>query len=56
VIGDEERELKPAKELGIVTVGIPTRKTRRNELQAASDFLISNITQLQGMLLELNKS
>jgi phosphoglycolate phosphatase-like HAD superfamily hydrolase len=56
VIGDEGRELAPARELGMATIGILTRKTRRNELQAASDFLISNITQLQNVLLELNKS
>jgi phosphoglycolate phosphatase-like HAD superfamily hydrolase len=56
VIGDERRELEPARELGIVTIGILTRKTRKSELQAASDFLISNMAQLQSVLLELSKS
>jgi len=56
VIGDEGRELAPARELGMATVGILTRKTRRNELRTTSDFLISSITQLQNVLLELNKS
>jgi len=56
VIGDMGRELKPAKELGITTIGLVTYKARKNELQETSDFLISNITQLQNLLLKLNKS
>jgi len=56
VIGDERRELEPARELGMVTIGIPMRKTRKGEVQVASDFLISNITQLRNVLNELNKS
>jgi len=56
VIGDMGRELKPAKELGIATVGLVTYKARKNELRNASDFLISSITQLQNVLLELDKT
>jgi phosphoglycolate phosphatase-like HAD superfamily hydrolase len=52
-IGDMERELKPAKELSITTVGLVTYQARKNELARASDFLISNITQLQKVLLKL---
>jgi len=55
-IGDMGRELKPAKELNIKTVGLVTYKARKNELAKTSDFLISNITQLQNVLFELNKS
>jgi len=56
VIGDMGRELKPAKELGISTIGLVTYKARKNELQETSDFLISSVTQLQNVLLELDKS
>jgi len=55
VIGDMGRELKPAKELGITTIGLVTYKARRNELREASDFLISSITQLPKVLLKSNK-
>jgi len=55
VIGDMGRELKPARELGIKTIGLVTYKARKNELQETSDFLISSITQLQNVLLKLNK-
>ena len=55
-IGDMGRELKPAKELGITTIGLVTYKARENELQEASDFLISSVTQLPNVLLELDKS
>jgi FMN phosphatase YigB (HAD superfamily) len=44
------RELKPAKELGITTIGLVTNEARENELREASDFLISNIKQLQNLL------
>lgn len=53
VIGDMGRELKPAQELGITTVGLVTYESRKEELQEASDFVISNITQLTKTLLEL---
>lgn len=52
VIGDMGMELKPAKELGITTIGLVTYESRKKELQATSDFLISSITQLQNMLLK----
>jgi phosphoglycolate phosphatase-like HAD superfamily hydrolase len=55
-IGDERRELEPAKELGMVTIGIPMRRERRSELQEASDFLISNMAQLPNVLLELDEA
>jgi len=54
-IGDMERELKPARELGITTVGLVTYKARKNELQETSDFLISRVTQLQNVLSELDQ-
>lgn len=50
VIGDMERELKPAKELGITTIGIIAHQARKNELEETSDFLISDITQLLNVL------
>jgi phosphoglycolate phosphatase-like HAD superfamily hydrolase len=56
VIGDMGRELKPAKDIGITTIGLVTYKARKNELQETSDFLISKITQLTEVLLELEKS
>jgi len=46
------KELKAAQELGITTIGLVTYEARRNELQKASDFMISSITQLQNILLE----
>jgi len=56
VIGDMGRELKPAKELGIPTIGLVTYKVRKKELQEASDVLISSITQLPKVLsLKLDK-
>jgi len=56
VVGDMGRELKPARELGITTIGLVTYRARKNELRLASDFLISSITQLQNVLLDLDKS
>lgn len=52
-IGDMGRELKPAKELGITTIGLVTYEARRNELLEASDFLITEITQVQKVLFKL---
>lgn len=52
VVGDMGRELRPARELGIKTIGLITYKTRKNELRETSDFLISRITQLQNVLFE----
>lgn len=56
VIGDMGRELKPAKELGITTIGLITYKARENELREWSDFSISRITQLPNLLKELDRS
>lgn len=56
VIGDMGRELKPAQELGITTVGLVTYEARKNELQKASDFTISSITQLQNILTRAPKN
>ena len=50
VIGDMGRELKPAQELGITTIGLVTYEARRSELQKVSDFMISSITELQNIL------
>jgi len=55
VIGDMGRELRPAKELGITTIGLVTYKAREKELRETSDFLISNVPQLQNVFLELDK-
>lgn len=55
-IGDMGRELKPAKELGISTIGLLTCKARENELREVADFLIPNITHLQNILHELPNS
>jgi phosphoglycolate phosphatase-like HAD superfamily hydrolase len=54
-IGDMGRELRPARELGITTIGLVTYKARENELHETSDFLISGIRQLQNVLLELDE-
>jgi len=55
-IGDMGRELKPAKELGITTIGLVTFKARESQLREASDFLISSMTRLQNALHEIDKS
>jgi len=55
-IGDMGSELRPAKELGMTTIGLVTYGARKNELREKSDFLISRITQLQNVLDELGKS
>jgi beta-phosphoglucomutase-like phosphatase (HAD superfamily) len=56
VIGDMRSELKPAKDLGMTTIGLIAHKARKKELQETSDFLISNITQLQNILFEPHES
>jgi len=53
VIGDMGSELSPAKELGMTTIGLVAYKGRKDELQKTSDFLISNITQLQSVLFQV---
>jgi len=52
-IGDMGRELRPAKDLGIITVGLITYKGRKKELEEASDFLISRMTRLRSVLSQL---
>ena len=54
-IGDMGRELRPAKELGITTIGLITYKARKDELTETSDLLISSITQLRNALHELEQ-
>ena len=49
-IGDSAGELKPARELGITTVGVITHESKRNELERTSDFVISSITQLKDLI------
>jgi FMN phosphatase YigB (HAD superfamily) len=55
-IGDMGRELKPAKELGMITVGLVTNKARLKELRESADFLISSMSKLESVLSELNES
>jgi FMN phosphatase YigB (HAD superfamily) len=55
-IGDMGRELKPAKELGMITVGLVTNKAKLKELRESSDFLIPSMSRLDSVLAELNKS
>ena len=55
-IGDMGRELKPAKELGMITVGLVTNKARLKELRESSDFLIPSMNKLDSVLAKLNKS
>jgi len=55
-IGDMGRELEPARELGITTIGLITYRTRMNALQKASDYLISRVNQVQKVIQEVNGS
>jgi len=55
-VGDMGSELKPAKDLGITTIGLITYKGRKKELEEASDFLISRITRLCSVLRQLSDS
>jgi phosphoglycolate phosphatase-like HAD superfamily hydrolase len=50
VIGDMASELKPAKEIGMATLGLLTDKGKEADLRKVSDRLISNITQLKTIL------
>jgi len=54
VVGDMVSELEPAKEMGIKTVGILSNKEREEDLGEASDYLISDMTELISFL-ELEK-
>ncbi len=53
VIGDMGRELQPARELGITTIGLATYESRKEELEAASDWVVSSIAELLDALPEL---
>lgn len=53
VVGDMASELKPAKELGILTVGLLTDKAKESELTEVADYLIPNIRLLQNLIHEL---
>jgi phosphoglycolate phosphatase-like HAD superfamily hydrolase len=47
VIGDMASEIKPAKEIGMATVGLLTDKGKEADLRKVSDRLIPNIAQLK---------
>jgi len=55
-VGDMGRELKPAKELGMITVGLVTNQARLKELREFADFLVPNMSKLDNVLAELNRS
>ncbi len=50
VVGDMASELKPAKELGILTVGLLTDKVKERELREVADYLIPNIRHLHSII------
>lgn len=51
-IGDMVKELKPAKELGILTVGILAEKARESGLRKVADYVIPSIKHLDGIIHE----
>ena len=53
VVGDMASELKPAKELGILTVGLLTDKAKESGLREVADYVIPNIRHLHNILHEL---
>jgi phosphoglycolate phosphatase-like HAD superfamily hydrolase len=53
VVGDMDSELKPAKELGVLTVGLVTEKVKERGLREVADYLIPNMEHLQNILHEL---
>jgi phosphoglycolate phosphatase-like HAD superfamily hydrolase len=53
VVGDMASELKPAKESGILAVGLLTEKAKESGLREVADYLIPNITDLRNILHEL---
>jgi phosphoglycolate phosphatase-like HAD superfamily hydrolase len=55
VVGDMASELKPAKELGILTVGILTDKAKESGLREVADYPIPNIGHLRNILHELRE-
>lgn len=52
VVGDMASELKPAKELGILTVGLLTDKAKESELREVADHLIPNMRSLHSVIHE----
>jgi phosphoglycolate phosphatase-like HAD superfamily hydrolase len=52
VVGDMASEMKPAKELGILTVGLLTEKAKESGLSKVADYLIPNIRHLPSVLHE----
>ncbi len=52
VVGDMASELKPAKELGILTVGLLTDKAKESGLREVADYLISNMKHLRSIIRE----
>lgn len=53
VVGDMASELKPAKELSILTIGLLTNKAKESELEEVADYLIPNIRHLHNILHEM---
>ncbi len=52
VVGDMASELKPAKELGILTVGLLTEKVKESGLRKVANYLIPNIRHLHNVIHE----
>lgn len=55
VVGDMANELKPAKELGILAVGLLTEEAKESGLREVADYLIPNISDLRNILHELRE-
>jgi phosphoglycolate phosphatase-like HAD superfamily hydrolase len=55
VVGDMASELKPAKELGILAVGLLTEEAKESELREVADYLIPNMKDLRNILHELRE-
>ena len=49
VVGDMACELIPAKEMGMMTVGLLSDREKEEDLRETSDYLISSITQLRSI-------
>ena len=55
VVGDMASELKPAKESGILAVGLLTEKAKESGLREVADYLIPNMEHLRNILHELQE-
>ena len=53
VVGDMASELRPAKHLGILTVGLLTEKAKETELKEVADYVIPDLRRLHKILHEL---